>query len=286
MSLKRIAPNWWLRVKSGATLGYVSLVLAVTGILVTITVGIGITTSVWAISKLTLVCLALSLVGSYLRGRMKYLPDSLVDDMSSDSPYSATFCSAPILREACEMTKPYYKHEYVSADIAEQWRIKNPKAFVQITNSEGELCACFGILSLKDGFMGQFIDGKVSDTQLGENNICSFKDSRKSKHLYISGVVVRDAWTYNGSKRARVMTWAILKYLEKLYGLRRKRSLYAIAVTKEAERLMNNLDFKLLGRARRRVDKCNMYKYQLSKASWEKLMKRVGDYSPMCKCKL
>lgn len=256
---------------------------------------VGTTSGLWSATGKTIgvffgillgvLCVVVGFGVAYIRGRLKLLPDSFIDDMSSDGTYSCAFCSAEKLREACEMTKPYYGHEYVSPDVAEQWRMKNPKAFAQITNSGGELCACFGILALKDSFFDQFIKGRVSDKQLSEDSICSFDDSKKSCRFYISGVVVRDASTYVGRKRACVMMWAMLKYLQNLYGVRRKRVLYAIAVTKDAERLMKGLRFELQSTAKNRVDKCNMYKYKLSKQSWIELMKCVGDFSPMCECK-
>jgi len=287
MGLKRITPNWWLRMKSGRGVGFAVFMVMITlvGTAIGILSATGKTISVCFGILLGVFCVVVGLGVAYIRGRLKLLPDSFVDDMSSDGPYSCAFCSAEKLREACEMTKPFYGHEYVSPDVAEQWRMKNPKAFAQITNSGGELCACFGILALKDSFFDQFTKGRVSDKQLSEDSICSFDDSKKSCRFYISGVVVRDSSTYVGRKRACVMMWAMLKYLQKLYGVRRKRVLYAIAVTKEAEQLMKNLRFELQSPAKSRVDKCNMYKYQLSKESWVELMRRVGDFSPMCECK-
>lgn len=132
--------------------------------------------------------------------------------------------------------------------------------------------------------MDQFIAGRVSDGQLTEESICSLEESKKSTRLYLSGVVVRDPNTYCGSKRARVMMWALLMYLKKIYGLKRERTLFAIAVTKESKRLMTKLDFELVSEAKNRVDKSDMYKYALSKTSWEKMLQRVGDFSPMFKC--
>ena len=228
-----------------------------------------------------IILVILTLLVAYLRGRMKLLPALFVDEMGLDGPYVCDFCSSNNLREACELTKPFYGHEYVDCSIAEDWRRKNPKSFVQITNSQDILCACFGILALSDSFMEQFIAGRRADTQLLSDSICSFDDSIKCTRLYVSGVVVRDSSTYIGSKRARVMVWSMLRYLQKIYGLKRKRELYAIGVTKESEKLMKHLDFQLVQEGRHRVDKCNLYQYDLSKESWSRLVALIGDFSPM-----
>lgn len=191
--------------------------------------------------------------------------------------------SEEALRHACEMTKPYYRHEYVSPEIAVQWWMKNPKAFIQITNSGGELCACFGVLALSKSFMEQFIKGNVSDTQLRTSDICSFSESKRANQLYISGVVVRDPSTHIGRKRATVMIWAMMIYVKKLYGLKRQRELFAVSITRESEQLMKNLGFQLACEGKERQDKCNTYKYILNHESWKKLILIVGDYSVMCK---
>lgn len=230
------------------------------------------------------ICLLLALTVAYTKGHLTLLPDSLVDEMSSDEHYFCKFSSTEHLREACEMTKPYYRNDYVSADIAEQWRMKNPEAFVQITNSNGELCAFFGILALRKSFMDLYIEGKVADTQLDEQNILNLENSRKCDRLYISGVIVRNHLKHIGRKRARVMLWAILAYIKSIYGLRKKRELFAVAVTKESERLMKKLGFQLTCGRGQRQDKHNMYSYALSKKSWEYLMYKVGDFSRMCSC--
>jgi hypothetical protein len=214
---------------------------------------------------------------------MKLIPDSLIDEMSSDGSYSCEFCSGPKLREACDMTKPYYGNEYVSADIAEQWRMKNPKAFVQITNSTGELCACFGILALRDSFMNEYIRGNVADTQLRGDDILSFAESKKCKSLYISGIVVRDPSKHAGHKRACVMIWVMLHYMKRVFGLKQEREMFAVAVTKESERLMKHFNFTMVGNGHQRKDRHDMYCLTLSKSAWDKMMMKVSDYSAMCK---
>jgi hypothetical protein len=182
------------------------------------------------------------------------------------------------------MTKPYYGREYVAPDIAVQWRTRNPMGFVQITNSEGELCACFGVLGLSDSFMDQYTKGRVADRELRGDDILDLEKSKRSKRLYISGVVVRDSESHKGHKRARVMIWAMLIYLQRTYRLRGRRELYAVAVTKESERLMKNLNFTLVSRAGSRRDKCNMYRCELTKPFWDELICKVGDWSALCTC--
>ncbi len=283
MGLKRITPNFLRRIWAGRNIGFASLLtsVSITGVIIGGISATGNNVSINFIIICGLFCITIAFIFAYLRGNMQLVPDSFLDEMGSDGRYFCDFCSSDNLNEACNLTKPFYGHEYVDFTTVENWRQKNLKGFVQITNSKGILCACFGILALTDSFMEQFIAGRLSDTQLASDCIRDFEESKKCSSLYISGIIVRDPSTYAGCKRARVMIWAMLYYIKKLYGLQKHRVLYAIGVTKEAERLMDNFGFQLIQEGRNRTDKCNLYTYELSKDTWSKLLANVGDFSMM-----
>ena len=76
--------------------------------------------------------LVVSAVCAWFWGRSTLVPVILVEEMKEKEQYEARYCTPEHLQEACEMTKPYYGHEYVEGNIAEQWRTKNPKGFVEI----------------------------------------------------------------------------------------------------------------------------------------------------------
>jgi hypothetical protein len=78
----------------------------------------------------------------------------------------------------------------------------------------------------------------------------------------------------------------MLSYAKKLYGLRRRRELFAVAVTKESERLMKGLGFKMACEGVNRTDECNLYSYVLTKDSWEHMISQVGDWSKLCEFEL
>jgi hypothetical protein len=288
MSLKRIRAGFWARMKAGSDTGWKAFLgaIGVSGVIITFIAATQVRVPWKIIWLVGLFCFLVGLLATYVRGRITLLPDSLVDEMNSEGKYVFRFCSEENLREACEMTRPFYGHEYVEPETAVRWLRKNPKAFIEMVNEAGELCACFGILALTDSFIEQFIKGRLSDTQLEADDICSEAETKKCKRLYISGVIVRDHKTHKGHKRANVMIWAMLKYTEMIYGLRRKRQLFAVAVTKESERLMKGLGFQLACEGANRKDECNLYSYVLSKESWDHMISQVGDWSKLCKFEL
>lgn len=286
--MKRITPTWFIRMKAGASIG-IKVFGFLFGAIATLTGLINASGTIvpWKISILYggIFSFVVSLISAYCKGQLTFIPDAFIEELGSDIHYTAELCSSIRLKEACDMTKPYYKTEYVPSEVAEQWRLKNNKGFVDIVNATGTQCACFGILALEDSFLKQLLEGKVSDTQMQGDDVSTFAKSKKASYLYISGVVVRDAMTLAGPKHAMVMTWVMLKFVRRFYGLKKKRTLFAVAVTKQSERLLVKLGFKLKMEKKYRVDKCNLYTYELTESSWELLLGKVGDYSRICDLK-
>lgn len=286
--MQRIPPSWFTRLRAGWRFGLTAFLgsLGLVGTAVTIMSASGRSVSIPVGGGLVCLCGALSIGVAYARGRGKLLPDSFVEELGREPDYIASFCTAESLEEANRLTKPYYGAAYVASDRAEQWRLKNPYGFVELRNNEGALCAAFGVVALDQGFMDQFIAGNVTDDMIDSRAVLSFEDSKQANQLYISGVVVRKPQTAMGSKRARVMLWCMLVYLQRLYGLRRDRRLYALAVTKESDRLLSNLGFGLVSEGSVRKDGFNLYSCQFNRAFWEYLVHHVGDFSGMCSLEL
>ncbi len=282
--MKRFSPTWIMRTRSGFKAGFGAFIVAV-GVSGAIVGGISATDTrvpLPIVVAFPFACAAIGTLVAYIRGRFVLLPDSLVDEMSADGRYTCTVMTRSHLREACEMSRPYYGHEYVAADQVEQWRQKNPSAFLGITNAHNELCAGFGIIGLVPSFMDFYVAGKLQDTQIDAINVCSANETKQLTCLYISGVIVRDSATYIGRKRAFVLLWAILTYIHRSFGLEQERELFALAVTKESERLMKHIGFELACPANRRVDRYNLFKFRLTRKSWTATCSRIGDLSAMC----
>lgn len=225
---------------------------------------------------------------AFFKGRGQILPTNLIDEArNTEAPYACDFCTEATLAEACDLSRPHYLDEYVSGPQAETWRQKNARAFVHLLNSEGELSASFGVLALTPSFTDQFFKGNVTDLLLKASDVLEFEASKRCRRLYISGVVVRDPDSHLGRKRTAAMLWVMVRYFGKLYGVRRKRILYAIAVTPPSERLMKNLGFRVACDASTRQDGYPLYCFELTPTSWKKLKARVrafGDSSDICNC--
>jgi hypothetical protein len=271
------------RIKIGYPFGFKMFgILSTAGaIVIGICSAIGYHYPLQAIYYIVALSIIYSLFYVYRIGIGTHMPDIFSDDESVDGDCVAEFCSPEKLDKACEMTKVHYKNEYVPGVVAEQWRLTNPKAFVDITNCQGELVSTFGIIVPNKDFMDIFIKGKIADTKLGGEDVLNFRESKKSNRLYISGVVVKNAGTYIGHKRARIMVWVMLQYYKRYYGFTINRELFAVAVNPDSNAMLKNCGFKIVMDSKRE-DKGTLYKIMLSHDSWQKLLERIGDFSKIC----
>ena len=215
-------------------------------------------------------------------GRDKLLADSIVGEVGADKRYRAQLCTRGGLKEACDLTRHLYGQAYVSDDVAEQWRLSNPYAFVQMMNKRNLLCASFGILALRQSFMDVFIAGQVSDQQLRAEDIMGWPESKEATRLYISGVIVLESTGFQGHRRATVMFWTMLEYIRQLYGLSTTRQLYAVAVTPKGAQVLRNHGFVVETRAAHRRDERDLYRFELTESSWNGLLCEFNDWSNVC----
>lgn len=271
------------RLQTGAKPGYKAA--GVTG-----TIGVAAATLVGAtgttigLVPILIGCGVTGLVGivtALARGGESFLASAVCE--KSDESYVASFCTDDNLSQANEWTFAHYGDESVSSDVAIQWRLRNPKAFVALTNQRGELCASFGLIGIRQECVEIHMRGDVIDSELRSSDVLSLAETKKSASTYISGVIVRDSGSPVGHRRTSVMIWAMLMYAKRVLGLARPRTLYAIAVTKQAKVLLSNLGFGLRIPGSQRRDKCDLFTYELTADSWAALLARIGDQSPMCK---
>jgi len=279
--MRRIKPNAFKRIVEGWKVG-LSTIFIITGILTSIfTLILDDKINTIIIIVLVVILIASGIFAAFIRGKQKLVPDIIVDELSTENQYFANTCTRESMYEADEMTKPYFGRNFIPCDKIEQWRIKNNKGFVHLTNADGLLCACFVIIGLESSFFDQFIAGRLAEHQIDSDVVLPYEEMRKQNRIYISGVVVREPGSYIGAKRARVTLWTMLEYAKNVFTLRKTRTFYAVGITTESEKLLKAMGFGICGNKESRKDESNLYKLDLDKNTWLKLISKVGDYSRM-----
>lgn len=282
--MKRVRPNWAYRFKAGLKPAGKTLFATVgtAGTLTGIASAAGFVLSIPALIGIGVLCAGSAGSVLLIKSRSKHLPDIVLDEDGPDGRYTAEYCDAESLREANRLTKPYYRDEYVSDEIAEAWRKKTPRGFVALRNGKGQLCAAFGVIAMEESFFVQFVKGRVRDNDLESDDILDSETARKSRDLYISGVVVKDPDSTLGRHRACVMVWAMVMYLKKVYGIRRKRNIFALAVSRQSKNILRRFGFAVISPADKRLDKLDLYQMEWNKEVIKRILQRVGDHSPKC----
>lgn len=222
------------------------------------------------------------LMAAYISGRQRTLPLLVCDELSTELRYVCRPCSPGNLQEASRIVQRIFGRNHIDYNLLEQWRLRNPKGFMEIVNEKDVLVGCFVVIGVAQSFMDEFKRGTVSEALITSDVVLPIAEAKRLKDVYISGVMVRDPGGYLGSKRARVLIWSMLKYLKHHYGIPSKRSLYAVALTKEAEKLLKSLNFSICSPASGRVDRHNLYKIDCTKEHWEDVSRQTGDLSLMC----
>jgi len=225
-------------------------------------------------------------VGSILfgvwRARVVHIPDVPFLEATNKQNLRCKVCTASELREANTLATSFYGRDAIADELVEQWRLRNSNMYACVLNSENEVESSFSVMPLRDSFLDQFIAGKIVEAQITADDIIPVSESRRASRLYIGGVVVRDPKSTRGQMRTGAMLWAMLVYLRKVYGLRRERTLYALAATKEGERLLKHLHFSLVSAASHRTDHHGLYSLVLDRESAATMEHSIPDYHQMC----
>jgi hypothetical protein len=221
-----------------------------------------------------------SLVAASVRGRFISIPPILIDELCKDGVYTCSPCTTDNLKISCEIVRPLFGEHNVDWRILEQWRIKCPYGFMQIENDQRELTACFVILALEEAFFDQLIAGRVVEGDISSAVVLPMRMAKKQRKLYICGVMVRDAHTYIGAKRARIMIWCMMKYLRHHFGL--GKELFAVALNPDSAKLLASLGFTVITRAENRRDRHDFYRITASDELWGSTEQRIGDLGRCC----
>lgn len=236
----------------------------------------------WEGGTAVLAVAVVTLLAAYLQGKQRAISQLVCEELGRESKYVCRPCSRENLREANKIVEPIFGRDSINPEILEQWRLRNPKGFMELINEKNELVGCFIVIGLEPSFMDQFKKGKVPEASITSDVVLSMSETKRLQEIYISGIMVRDSGGFLGSKRARVLIWSILEYLRKQFGLSRQRTLYALALTKDSESLLKTLNFSLHSQASERVDKHNLYRIEYTQDQWNDVLRRIGDLSSMC----
>lgn len=205
------------------------------------------------------------------------LPDSL-----ATAPTIAIECTSEraALLQVHRLTEEVYPGvEPLPTDRYEQWLLLNPDIFVCLFDSSRSVLAYFDVFPLRPEFMRLLIDGRVGEQDIRHEDILTPSAAKWTTDLYLGGVAVSDWHRHEGRKCAAILVWGMLKYIDHFYPSAVSRTLYAHAVTKEGEGLLQKFRFQRVADPDGRKEPFPLYAGIISEELRELVKANVPDYS-------
>jgi len=186
-----------------------------------------------------------------------------------------------ILEEVAQLARQCYGKSTISlSSYVEIWK-ENPNILVALTGAKGEFLGYFDVIPLKCSFGEFFLAGRVSEKDITKEDVVKPTEIAECKYIYISGLAVANWETYQGQTNANILVWGLLKYLGHFYG-RQNSFAFAVAVTKDGEKLLRSFHLELLSEGSCRRDKCSIYGLTLTRSAIRERLACVLDFSLLC----
>jgi len=163
-----------------------------------------------------------------------------------------------------------------------QWLLINPNIFVCLKDIRGHFQGYFDIYALSDSFFDCFEQGLVGEQEIRHTHILAPDKAYSCRRLYLAGMAVANCETMAGKRNACCLIWGLLRYLQCFHQSSGERLLYASAVTREGERLLQRFQFTLKLPAEARCDPHPLYVRSVSSASIESILRVLPDWTTVC----
>lgn len=242
----------------------------------------GRTCEIQLIGELLVLILLISLLGASIKSRVNHLPDTIIIDDDQDGRYVLGYETKDICQRFNRETVKYFGRDCIDDILVEKWRTKIPEAFIYLKNQKNEPCAALCVFGMEASFMKQFVKGRLSECDIGEEDVLDLANSKKSDSLYVPAILVDHPHTPVGHRRALVMLWGTIQYLKRVYGVSKERNIFAVPVNRASENLLNGLGFQKVAEAFSRKEKHPLYCLTWNRGVFTSILERIGDYSRMC----
>ena len=145
-------------------------------------------------------------------------------------------CDYDLTARVAELARYEFGRDTIPLAKYEPLRAKNRNILVCLTGLNGEFLGYFDVIPVKRGFAELFLQGKVSEKDLTHEQVCSDRQMRRSKYVYLAGMAACDSGSTQGHLNGAILIWGLLKYLEHFYG-KSEPQVFASAVSPDGEHL-------------------------------------------------
>lgn len=256
-------------------ISFVSTFLLYLGIPATLISLIGGHFSVGITSGLAVVALLVTTVTH--KNKLRYRWDLGV----SDQKILRCPCDYNLTARVAELARYEFGRDTIPLTSYEPLRAKNRNILICLLGINGEFLGYFDVIPVKKSFAELFLQGKVSEKDLTHEQICSDRQMRRSKYVYLSGIAACESESIQGQLNGAILIWGLLKYLEHFYG-NTEPYVFASAASPNGEHLLKRFKLPLISEHKSRTDRHPMYGLSLSRERIAEALASVPDYTLLC----
>lgn len=234
---------------------------------------------------LVLFALSFSAVVNRNRWKTRHLPveDIVPDDIEAAGKMTLCCpCDLKLANQVGLLAQYHYGGASISPVYYEPLRVKNPYILACLLGPQGDFLGYFDVIPLKESFATLFLQGRVAEKDMTHEDIFAPEEMHLCKHVYISGVAVRDPGAYAGRRNAHILVWGLLKYLDYFYSATKPYA-FASAVTADGEKLLRSFKLQMVSEAGRRSDGHPIYALTLTHDEIVKRLACLVDWGLLCK---
>lgn len=225
-------------------------------------------------------------VYSYKKHRAVHLPlEHLLPDTPSVGPRFSLECSTErnVIIQVLDLAKRVYPGvEPPPLDRYQRLVAVNPALLTVLFDSNRRVVGYFDIYPLRPDFGNLLFKGLRGELDARPEHILPPEEAWQTKRLYLAGLAVDNPGSIRGGRRALIMCWGLLEYLQHFYGGVSDREIFAEAVTHEGRAILERFGFMLESPATQRKDPYPMYRVTLSGELFSRVRSSLPDWSDVC----
>ena len=230
---------------------------------------------------------AIGAVYAYKKHRAFHLPvEDLVPDSPGIGPALSLECSTKrnVLSQVLDLAKRMYPRvDPPPLDRYQRLVAVNPALLAVLFDSSREVVGYFDVYPLRPDFCDLLFKGLRGELDARPEHILPPEEAWQARRLYLAGLAVEKPKSIPGARRASILCWGLLEYLQHFYGGASDREIFAEAVTEEGRVILREFGFTLESPAAERKDPYPMYRASLTGEFFSRVRSNLPDWSNVCR---
>jgi len=142
----------------------------------------------------------------------------------------------------------------VPESVLQAWYARNPNGFSVLRDDGGSLAGHLDLLPVRPAPLQKFVDGDIKERDLGGEDLYPDSERARIRNLYLESLAVLPQAGRSAVPALRRLLAEFPSLVDRVAERDHLEKLYAVAATKEGDRLLRSLGFEICRKAGRRPD--------------------------------